>query len=179
MCESPEKPLSIIELHRLVHPTKTSFFTAIGIQPLLGEHTPTPNMMTRSAAPSMAPARSLSRAVAFLVACSIPNFRYRPGWKCRPEKDLRVAPQDQDLPSSRTCTADTRPDLKHAKKMGDWHKTKEIMLKGHDWIINGIKASGLRGRGRSWLSFRIEMGMQFRIPLGPLRCGLLLVLDAN
>lgn len=39
------------------------------------------------------------------------------------------------------------PDLKHAKKLGDWHKTKEIILKGHDWIINEIKASGLRGRG--------------------------------
>lgn len=39
------------------------------------------------------------------------------------------------------------PDLKHAKKMGDWHKTKEIILKGHDWIINEVKTSGLRGRG--------------------------------
>lgn len=39
------------------------------------------------------------------------------------------------------------PDLASAKKMGDWHKTKEIILKGHDWIINEIKASGLRGRG--------------------------------
>lgn len=39
------------------------------------------------------------------------------------------------------------PDLKSAKKMGDWHKTKEILLKGHDWIISEVKASGLRGRG--------------------------------
>lgn len=38
-------------------------------------------------------------------------------------------------------------DLKSAKRMGDWHKTKEILLKGHDWIINEIKTSGLRGRG--------------------------------
>ena len=39
------------------------------------------------------------------------------------------------------------PDLKSARKMGDWHKTKEIILKGHDWIIGEVKASGLRGRG--------------------------------
>lgn len=39
------------------------------------------------------------------------------------------------------------PDLKSAKRMGDWHKTKEIILKGHDWIIGEVKASGLRGRG--------------------------------
>lgn len=38
-------------------------------------------------------------------------------------------------------------DLKSAMKYGDWYKTKEILLKGHDWIIGEIKTSGLRGRG--------------------------------
>lgn len=38
-------------------------------------------------------------------------------------------------------------DLKTAMKYGDWYKTKEILLKGHDWIISEVKASGLRGRG--------------------------------
>ncbi|KAJ3194573.1 NADH dehydrogenase [ubiquinone] flavoprotein 1, mitochondrial [Irineochytrium annulatum] len=37
--------------------------------------------------------------------------------------------------------------LKGAMKRGDWYKTKEIILKGHDWIINEVKTSGLRGRG--------------------------------
>ena len=39
------------------------------------------------------------------------------------------------------------PDLKSAQKLGDWYKTKEILLKGHEWIISEIKTSGLRGRG--------------------------------
>ena len=26
------------------------------------------------------------------------------------------------------------PDLKSAMKIGDWYKTKEILLKGHDWV---------------------------------------------
>jgi NADH:ubiquinone oxidoreductase subunit F (NADH-binding) len=30
---------------------------------------------------------------------------------------------------------------------GDWHRTKDILLNGPDWIINEIKLSGLRGRG--------------------------------
>ena len=30
---------------------------------------------------------------------------------------------------------------------GDWYKTKEIILKGHEWIQTEIKNSGLRGRG--------------------------------
>eukprot|EP00184_Porphyridium_aerugineum_P006089 CAMPEP_0184696514 /NCGR_PEP_ID=MMETSP0313-20130426/3769_1 /TAXON_ID=2792 /ORGANISM="Porphyridium aerugineum, Strain SAG 1380-2" /LENGTH=501 /DNA_ID=CAMNT_0027155145 /DNA_START=256 /DNA_END=1761 /DNA_ORIENTATION=- len=34
-----------------------------------------------------------------------------------------------------------------AMKRGDWYRTKDIVQKGRDWIINGIKASGLRGRG--------------------------------
>jgi NADH dehydrogenase (ubiquinone) flavoprotein 1 len=39
------------------------------------------------------------------------------------------------------------PFLSAALSRGDWYKTKEILLKGHDWIIDEVKASGLRGRG--------------------------------
>jgi NADH dehydrogenase (ubiquinone) flavoprotein 1 len=38
-------------------------------------------------------------------------------------------------------------DLKSSMKMGDWYKTKEIILKGDKWIIDEMKKSGLRGRG--------------------------------
>eukprot|EP00128_Syssomonas_multiformis_P012211 Colp12_sorted_trinity150504_noHs@27985 len=37
--------------------------------------------------------------------------------------------------------------LKGALKRGHWYKTKEIVLKGPDWILNEVKKSGLRGRG--------------------------------
>uniref|UniRef100_UPI0025AEBDAE NADH dehydrogenase [ubiquinone] flavoprotein 1, mitochondrial-like isoform X2 n=1 Tax=Doryrhamphus excisus TaxID=161450 RepID=UPI0025AEBDAE len=37
--------------------------------------------------------------------------------------------------------------LKGALSRGDWYKTKEILLKGADWILNEVKTSGLRGRG--------------------------------
>src|SRR5271163_2643523 len=37
--------------------------------------------------------------------------------------------------------------LASAKKLGDWHRTKDIILKGDSWLISEIKASGLRGRG--------------------------------
>ena len=37
--------------------------------------------------------------------------------------------------------------LRHALARGDWYRTKDLLLKGRDWIINEIKASGLRGRG--------------------------------
>ncbi|KAJ8020297.1 NADH dehydrogenase [ubiquinone] flavoprotein 1, mitochondrial [Holothuria leucospilota] len=37
--------------------------------------------------------------------------------------------------------------LKGAMARGDWYKTKEIILKGEEWILKEIKDSGLRGRG--------------------------------
>ena len=37
--------------------------------------------------------------------------------------------------------------LDYARKRGDWDNTKDIIAKGHDWIIEEMKKSGLRGRG--------------------------------
>lgn len=37
--------------------------------------------------------------------------------------------------------------IEGAMKRGDWYKTKDLVEKGSDWIVNEIKASGLRGRG--------------------------------
>lgn len=38
-------------------------------------------------------------------------------------------------------------DLTSAKKRGDWHATKDLILNSREWIIEEIKSSGLRGRG--------------------------------
>ena len=38
-------------------------------------------------------------------------------------------------------------DIQSAEKRGDWYRTKDLLNKGQDWIINEVKASGLRGRG--------------------------------
>ena len=45
--------------------------------------------------------------------------------------------------------------LKGAMARGDWYKTKEIVLKGDDWIINEIKSSGLRGRGSYYHYYQV------------------------
>ncbi len=37
--------------------------------------------------------------------------------------------------------------LAGARRRGDWDGTRAILEKGQDWIINEMKASGLRGRG--------------------------------
>ena len=37
--------------------------------------------------------------------------------------------------------------LEAAKKRGAWLGTKEMIEQGHDWVIDQVKASGLRGRG--------------------------------
>jgi len=38
-------------------------------------------------------------------------------------------------------------DLKSAQARGDWNGTKDLIAKGHDWIIEEVKTSELRGRG--------------------------------
>jgi NADH-quinone oxidoreductase subunit F len=42
--------------------------------------------------------------------------------------------------------------LQGARARGDWDGTKEILAKGQDWIIEEVKASGLRGRGGAGFS---------------------------
>ena len=37
--------------------------------------------------------------------------------------------------------------LAGARSRSDWDGTREIILKGRDWIVNEVKESGLRGRG--------------------------------
>ncbi|MCL6608206.1 MAG: NADH-quinone oxidoreductase subunit NuoF [Geminicoccaceae bacterium] len=38
-------------------------------------------------------------------------------------------------------------NLEAARRRGDWDGTKEIILKGRDWLVKEMKESGLRGRG--------------------------------
>ena len=42
--------------------------------------------------------------------------------------------------------------LEAAKKRGAWDGTKLLIDRGHDWVINETKASGLRGRGGAGFS---------------------------
>ena len=42
------------------------------------------------------------------------------------------------------------------QKKKDWSNTKKL-LKGKDWIINEIKLSELRGKGRRWFFNWIKM----------------------
>ena len=39
------------------------------------------------------------------------------------------------------------PFLKGAEARGDWYRTKDLIVKGSDWIVEQMKQSGLRGRG--------------------------------
>jgi NADH dehydrogenase (ubiquinone) flavoprotein 1 len=47
---------------------------------------------------------------------------------------------------------DGSPWIDGALKRGDWYRTKDILLNGQNWIIDEIKASGLRGRGGAGFS---------------------------
>jgi NADH dehydrogenase (ubiquinone) flavoprotein 1 len=102
-------------------------------------------MLSRTSAPST---KALSRAVAASSTTTAQQSRnfatVQDGAPAKPRQYGGLKDQDRIF---QNLYGRYPPDLKHAKKMGDWHKTKEILLKGHDWIIGEVKASGLRGRG--------------------------------
>ena len=109
-------------------------------------------MLSRTAAPTKASARTISNAVSTAAAAAT-STTTQSSRSFATVQDPNAATvrtygglKDQDR-IFQNLYGRYPPDLKHAKKMGDWHKTKEIILKGHDWIIGEIKASGLRGRG--------------------------------
>ena len=59
-------------------------------------------------------------------------------------------------------------NLDAARKRGDWDNTKDILAKGHDAIIDEIKASGLRGRGGAGFPTGMKWSfMPKEAPLGP------------
>ena len=47
-------------------------------------------------------------------------------------------------------------EIEEAIARDDWKDTKNIILKGRDWIINEVKTSELRGRGGA-IFYRIKM----------------------
>jgi NADH dehydrogenase (ubiquinone) flavoprotein 1 len=108
-------------------------------------------MLSRTSAPStkaLSRAVAASSSVAATTATTAPQTRtfatVQDGAPVKPRTYGGLKDQDRIF---QNLYGRYPPDLKHAKKMGDWHKTKEILLKGHDWIIGEVKASGLRGRG--------------------------------
>lgn len=103
-------------------------------------------MLSRTTAPTKASAQALSRVVAPAATGTQQQSRGFATVQDGTPKRTYGGLKDQDR-IFQNLYGRYPPDLKHAKKMGDWHKTKEIILKGHDWIIGEIKASGLRGRG--------------------------------
>ncbi len=44
------------------------------------------------------------------------------------------------------------PGLSGAQARGNWTGSRELMAKGREWLVEEIKASGLRGRGGAGFS---------------------------
>ena len=57
--------------------------------------------------------------------------------------------------------------LAGARARGAWDNTKALIDKGHDWIINEVKASGLRGRGGAGFPTGLKWSFMPRAIHGP------------
>ncbi len=56
--------------------------------------------------------------------------------------------------------------LEGARKRGDWDGTGEIMAKGRAWIVDEVKASGLRGRGGAGFPAGLKWSFMPKEPTG-------------
>src|SRR5580692_6238890 len=54
--------------------------------------------------------------------------------------------------------------LAGARSRGAWDGTKELILKGRDWIVDEIKASGLRGRGGAGFPTGLKWSFMPKVP---------------
>lgn len=57
-------------------------------------------------------------------------------------------------------------DLDSSRKRGDWDGTKDLILKGRDWIISELKTSGLRGRGGAGFSTGLKWSFMPKVSDG-------------
>lgn len=87
-------------------------------------------LSSRAFAPTAAAARQTTRSFATVQDGAAPKKRSYGGLK------------DQDRIFT-NLYGHHEPDLKTAMKYGDWYRTKDIILKGHDWV--GIRWDGQFG----------------------------------
>lgn len=59
--------------------------------------------------------------------------------------------------------------LKSAMSRGDWHKTREILKKGPEWIISQLEESGIRGRGGANFNVGKKLRYMFNSKIEPPR----------
>jgi len=52
-----------------------------------------------------------------------------------------------------------------AEARGDWHRTKDLVSKGTDWIIDQMKKSGLRGRGGAGFPSGLKWSFMPKVPV--------------
>ena len=57
--------------------------------------------------------------------------------------------------------------LEAARQRGDWDGTKDLVLKGRDWLVQQIKDSGLRGRGGAGFGTGLKWSFMPKQPTGP------------
>ena len=61
--------------------------------------------------------------------------------------------------------------MQGALKRGDWYRTKDMLAKGPDWIVDQIKKSGLRGRGGAGFNSGLKWSFMPKVSLSESNSG--------
>jgi hypothetical protein len=96
--------------------------------------------------------RALLAARSLAARCG----HFEPGWQGAGWQSSRCRPTRWDHTATLACNPHSADASTYhnqinkqqgAEARGDWYRTKDILTKGRDWIIQQMKDSGLRGRG--------------------------------
>ena len=99
---------------------------------MLARHAPAPSTLTAAAHRAL-PAASAATRLSTATTSGRTQKRTLATVNDAPPKRTYGGLKDQDR-IFQNLYGHHGADLKSAMKYGDWHKTKEILLKGHDWV---------------------------------------------
>ena len=63
-----------------------------------------------------------------------------------------------------------KPTMQGAMSRGDWYRTKDLVTKGSDWIVDQMKKSGLRGRGGAGFPSGLKWSFMPKVQCSAVQC---------
>lgn len=121
--------------HRQPQPLSYSLLHLSPRKPLGVSHIPASTMISRAAAPSSSSLTNLSSRSVRAQGAAVRSFATVQ--ENAPPVHRHGGLKDQDRIFT-NLYGHHGADLKSAMKYGDWYRTKDIVLKGHDWVSKSL-----------------------------------------
>lgn len=150
---SQSSAFEVVDFSSNISSTSTRPLLPIRTSTMISRHPPSSQAIT-AVAQCVLPAASTASRISTVTSVSPPLQRSRglatvqDGTPPPPKRTHFGGLKDQDR-IFQNLYGHHGADLKSAMKYGDWYKTKEILLKGHDWVCRAFHTSRTQADCRS------------------------------